>query len=207
MRENQTFGEMMKAALIPLANRDPRDIAMKTCFSYDEADACFRFSSLGTDFCLSWPGCVFTPDAQPWHALVILHYMNRARQALPANRLIPFGAQPGGMVRGGGFDRECEGIIRTRLGTMEPDALQAACEALGGRSLPSNADLCAVFDFLPRYPLTLKLWFADEEMEASGRVFLDAACADLLSVEDSVTVGTLLLEGLLNAKNNPGEKT
>jgi len=193
---NQTFGEMMKAALLPLKARDPADIARKTGFAYDAQAACFRFESLGTAMALSWPDCSCAPQIDPWHQLVMLHYMDRADGAPPSAQLIPFGAQAGGMVRGGGFDRDCEQIIRTRIGLHAPDLIEGACMALGARFIPSNADLCAVFDFLPLYPLTLKIWYADEEMEASGRMFLSARAEHFLGVEDSVTTGMLLLEAL-----------
>mgnify|MGYP005796112937 FL=1 len=44
------------------------------------------------------------------------------------------------------------------------------------------------------YPVTLKIWFADEEFAASGRMFLDGSAEHFLSVEDAVTVGDLILE-------------
>ena len=103
---------------------------------------------------------------------------------------------PDGMVRGGGFDRRAELVIRRQLGLLPPEELRRRCLALGAELLPSNADLCARFPFLPRYPLWLRLWFGDEEFPASGRLFLDESAAHYLTVEDAVTVGGLLLERL-----------
>ena len=48
----------------------------------------------------------------------------------------------------------------------------------------------------PLYPMTLKLWFADEEMPGSGRLLLDKSASHYLSVEDAVTAGELLLQKL-----------
>ena len=61
-----------------------------------------------------------------------------------------------------------------------------------------NADLCVKFQYLPRYPVWLKIWFSDEEFPASGRMLLDKNSEHYLSIEDAVTVGTLLLDALLN---------
>lgn len=193
---NQTFGEMMKAALLPLQGRDPDEIARRTGFYYDADAARFRFCSLGREISIRWPDCTFDPEIDPWHQLVILHYMDGAQDAPASDQLMPFGAQPGGMVRGGGFERECEEIIRSRIGKCPDACIESACAALGARRIAGNADLCAVFDFLPRYPLTLKIWYADEEMDASGRMFLAAGAERFLGVEDSVTAGTLLLNAL-----------
>ena len=82
------------------------------------------------------------------------------------------------------------------LHRREVEELRRRCLALGAELLPSNADLCARFPFLPRYPLWLRLWFGDEEFPASGRLFLDESAAHYLTVEDAVTVGGLLLERL-----------
>lgn len=102
-----------------------------------------------------------------------------------------------GMVRGGGFDRDAEKAIQTKLGKLPPEELERRCLALGAKILPSNADLCAQFSFAPNYPVWLKLWFADEEFPASGRLLLDAAAEHSLSIEDAVTVGGLILNRLV----------
>lgn len=64
----------------------------------------------------------------------------------------------------------------------------------------SNADLCAVLPFLPQYPVTWKLGLAEEvdEIDGSGRLFLDSSADHYLSVEDAVTAGTLILDRLQN---------
>ena len=56
-----------------------------------------------------------------------------------------------------------------------------------------------VFPVLPRYPVTLKIWFADEEFPVSGKIFLQDHADHYLSVEDAVTVGEILLQKLSEA--------
>jgi len=67
--------------------------------------------------------------------------------------------------------------------------------------VPSNADLCARFDFAPHYPLWLKVWFADEEFPASGRLLLDESAPHHLTIEDAVTLGSLVLDRLTGAQH------
>ena len=55
------------------------------------------------------------------------------------------------------------------------------------------------FPVLPRYPVTLKIWFADEEFPVSGKIFLQDHADHYLSVEDAVTVGEILLQKLSEA--------
>ena len=40
------------------------------------------------------------------------------------------------------------------------------------------------------------LWFADEEIPGSGRLFLDRSASHYLTVEDTVTAGSVLMEAL-----------
>ena len=47
--------------------------------------------------------------------------------------------------------------------------------------------------FLPRIPLVLKVWFADEEFEASGKLLLTTSADHYLAIEDAVTVGEIIL--------------
>lgn len=44
--------------------------------------------------------------------------------------------------------------------------------------------------------MTFNIWFADEELEGSGRMLLNANAEHYLSVEDAVTAGELILEEL-----------
>ena len=44
-----------------------------------------------------------------------------------------------------------------------------------------------------------KIWFADEEFPASGKIFLQDHADHYLSVEDAVTVGEILLQKLSEA--------
>lgn len=139
-----------------------------------------------------------TPEIQQWHHMVILHYMEMADGTPLSARQITFGELSGGLARGGNFDRKCEGIISQKLGDKRPEIVQKTCEALSAQIIPSNADLCAVFPFLPMYPVTLKIWFADDELCGTGRLLLNASAAHYLSTEDAMTVGELALNTLVD---------
>lgn len=93
-------------------------------------------------------------------------------------------------MRGSGLDRNAELIVRRDLGVLPPEELTQRCKALGAELLPTNADFCARFDFAPRYPMWLKIWFADEEFPASGRLLLDESAPHYLTIEDAVTAAS-----------------
>lgn len=195
-KENRTFSEMMKPARAWLSGRCPEDIARKSGIEYDGEAARFRLMSLGHDVEVSWPELEVRPELGAWYPLVILHYMNMADGAPVSGKLIQFAALKDGMVRGGGFDWQSERALAQLFADCSEEEICRRCQKLGGRPVKSNADLCFEFPFLPNYPVTLKIWLADDEFPLSARLFLDASADHYLTVEDAVTVGSLLLEEL-----------
>ncbi len=192
------FAEMLAAAKSRLTDRSPAEIAEKAHVFFDSERQVFQLSSLGEDITIRYPSYDMKQRLDPWHHLIVLHYLDMADGTPPDQRMISFGELRGGLVRGGGFDRACEQAMTFYFAKKPLDNLRSVCAALGASIAASNADLCAVFPFLPRYPVTLKLWLAEEEdeIDGSGRLFLNSSADHYLSIEDAVTVGTLLLDKL-----------
>ena len=82
-----------------------------------------------------------------------------------------------------------------------PEELARRCLSMGAELLPSNADFCAHFSFLPRCSLWLKVWFADDELPPSGRLLIDESAPHYLTIEDAVTAGSLILDALTGAQH------
>lgn len=192
--KDQLFSNMHQAALQRLQGRSPEEVARRANADFD--GTAFHLKTLGQAISISYPGYQVTPRLRPWHLLTLLHYLATADGTPLSGQPITFAQHAGGMVRGGGFDRDAEGLIATRLGLLSETELLHRIHRLGGERLPSNADLCAGFFYLPNYPVYLKLWFGDDEFPASGRLLLDASAPHYLSIEDAVTVGSLILESL-----------
>lgn len=195
MSNNQLFSNMLQAALAWLKDSSPEDISHRTGIPFD--GSVFYLDSLGISVKISYPEYRITPQLNQWHTLLLLHYLSTADGFPLSGRHILFAQYKNGMVRGGGFDRNVERIIAQRLGVCSPQELERRCTALGAVLRTSNADLCAEFSLAPYYPVWLKIWFADDEFPASGRMLLDASAEHYLSIEDAVTMGELILEKLL----------
>ena len=189
---NRQYDSMLSVARERLARHDPADIARRAAVAFDGRQ--FIMTSLGQTVTVSYPEFQVSPALDMWYTLPLLHYLDLADGTALSGRMMAFAQYPDGMVRGGGFDRRVETVIGRQLGKLTAAELRRWCLALGGELVDSNADVCARFSFLPRYPLWLRLWLADEEFPASGRLFLDECAAHYLTVEDAVTVGDLLLE-------------
>lgn len=192
-KRDQLFTNMHRAALERLRSRTPEQIVRCANVTFD---GCFHFTTLGQKISASHPDYTITPSLEQWHILTILHYLAFADGTPCSGKQITFAQYKDGMVRGGGFDRDAEKIIREKIGKLPVPELKKRCLALGAQIISSKADFCAQFNFLPNYPVRLNLWFADEEFPASGRLLLDASAEHYLSIEDAVTVGMLILNSL-----------
>ena len=198
IKENRAFLEMLAAAKSRLAGRSPVEIAEKAHVVLDAEHQEFRLFSLGEEVIVHYPSYDIEQKLDEWHHLVILHYLEMADGTPLGQRMISFGELRDGLVRGGGFDRTCEQTMARYFAKKPLENLQAVCTALGASIEASNADLCAVLPFLPQYLVTWKLWLAEEEdeIDGSGRLFLNSSADHYLSVEDAVTVGALILDKL-----------
>ena len=176
-------------------------MSVRTGMPFDRQRQVFSLFSLGKDIEIDYCDWNIRPVLDEWHQLLILHYLDLADGTPLSQQLIAFGDLPSGMVRGGGFDRQSERDLGLRLGHAPQAQVERACRTLGGVLTPSNADVCAVFSLFPNYPIMLKLWFADEEIPGSGRLFLDRSASHYLTVEDAVTAGSLLMEALFQKLN------
>ena len=197
--ENRQFEAMLAVAQERLAQHTPEDIAEKSGAQY--ADGSFSLKTLGQTVTVRLSDCTIQPPLSKWHALTLLHYLDLADGAPLTGRTIIFSQYKDGLVRGGGLDRNAELIVRRDLGILPPEELERRCRLLGAEILPSNADFYARFDFAPRYPVWLKVWFADEEFPASGRLLLDESAPHYLTIEDAVTAGSLILDQLTGAQH------
>lgn len=197
--ENRQFARMMQTAQERLLRHVPEEISEKAGVRYE--NGVFWVRTLGRRVEIQWPAGKITPPVSKWHALTLLHYLDLADGTPLSGRTITFSQYKDGLVRGGGLDRNTELIVRRDLGVLPREELARRCETLGAELLPSNADFCARFDFAPRYPVWLKVWFADEEFPASGRLLVDESAPNYLTIEDAVTVGSLILDCLTGAQH------
>ena len=197
--EHRQFELMLEAARSRLLRHVPEEISEKAGVRYE--NGVFWVRTLGRRVEIQWPAGKITPPVSNWHTLTLLHYLDLADGTPLTGRTITFSQYKDGLVRGGGLDRNTELIVRRDLGVLPREELARRCEALGAELLPSNADFCARFDFAPRYPVWLKVWFADEEFPASGRLLVDESAPSYLTIEDAVTVGALILDELTGAQH------
>lgn len=198
-KSSRMFEEMLRAAWARVTRHRGEDIAAGSGALFDREKNAFTLTSLNRDIEISAAQAAFSPELEGWHKLVILHYLDLADGAAVSSELMPFGSLKDGLIRGTKFDHDTERALADLFSDKTPDQIARACAHLGAEFTDGQADLCAVFHVLPRYPVWLKVWFADDEFETSGNLFVSRSANHYLTVEDAVTVGSLLLSELARA--------
>lgn len=195
-QNNRAFYEMRMSAVERLQNHKPEEIAHKSGAVFHSENALLTIRSLNQTIEISVPEYVFKPQVEEWHQLVILHYLELADGTETSPEQVSFGGLKDGLIRGTKFDRYMEKELQAFLTGKKPAQLFEICKSLGAEIAEDKSDLCAVFPFLPRYPVWLKIWFADEEFDASGKVLLSKSADHYLTIEDAVAVGEIILSRL-----------
>ena len=166
--ENRAFREMLQVAVKRLQNRSGEDIAEKSGAVFHSSRNMLEVQSFHEVIEIQLPEFYINSDMDEWHYLTLLHYLDMADGTEDSQKLITFGNLKDGLIRGTRFDRTAEQKLEKLLQDKDPEKIQKACTSLGAEFTETKADLCAVFPVFPRYSVTLKIWFADEEFPISG---------------------------------------
>ena len=153
--DGRMFREMLRPAKERLMKKEPKDIAARADVEYDAETSEFRLKSLGKDVRMSWPDAEMLPVLEGWHHLVLLHYLYLADGASLDALWMPLGQMKDGMIRGAGFDRQSARELGTLLRDCTEEKMTEVFSALGGQMADSNADICVILPFLPRFPVML----------------------------------------------------
>lgn len=192
-RKNSAFQEMLTAAKGWLSGRSPEELAGLAGAEWKPEEKILSLQSLNQRLEVSTEDWSVRPQPEEWHHLILLHYFSIADGTQLSDEMITFGNLKDGLIRGTKFDRTADLALARFLKDREPEQIKAVCRSLGAGFQDSNADLCAVFPFLPRYPVAVKIWFADEEFPASGKMLVSASADHYLTIEDAVTAGEVML--------------
>ena len=196
LKENRAYQEMLQAAISRLRGRSGADIAEKSGAVFRNQKNTLEIKSFHDKIEVKLSDFATDPLMEDWHHLLLLHYLDLADGTEESQRMITFGNLKDGLIRGTKFDHAAEKELEKILKDKDPERITEACKSLDAELTESNADLCASFRIFPKYLIILKIWFADDEFPASGKLFLQDNADHYLSVEDVVTAGEILIKKL-----------
>ena len=163
----------------------------------------FALPFLGTNVHISYPEFDFTSQAQlPPHVKALLvYYLARCDGSRPSGEWTSFADLPDGRFYAAAFQGYTGDALVRRL-AENPDGVSAAIAALGGRSLATselatNADAAWVVPALPRVPVALVWWNADDEFPARAELLFDRTSRNHLPIDGCAVVGSWMTSMLV----------
>jgi hypothetical protein len=133
--------------------------------------------------------------ARPDKGLIILHYLIGAMSMEPTGNLVSFRELQGGEV----YWLAYEGRSITRLQDFfgeRPEALNEAVQGLQHKRA-SMGDSGFIIQALPKVPVTVAVWGADDELPASANVLWDETVKFYLHTEDVAVLGGIVAAELI----------
>lgn len=175
--------ELVRQAIAPLAEANPRALAARAGASYD--DGKFRLPFLNRQLAVAFPEGGVTDDrgrdVPDQLRLIVLHYLLNAKGVAPADMWVAFRDLPGANRFGTPFpDLE----ILANLFGRDADGFGRACLAMGGMRMDRTGDVAFRFAILPKIIVACILYLADEEFPATLNLVFDARCHLHLSLDD-----------------------
>lgn len=187
------------------ASIDPLDAARRSGTTFvpaGDGSGHFEFIFAGRDATVSWPALgpalVGAPPLPSHVAALLVYYLGRARDVEPAGEWISFGELPDGSVYVQAFLGYTGTALARRFGE-EPDALARAAALLGGEVLSGLGDRAWRFLALPKVPVALLWWDADDEFPARAELLLDPTASSHLLTDGCAVLGSWLTQALIRS--------
>ena len=197
----RAFNEMYMIALKRLENRSPEEIAKNAGVEFCKEDSTFKIKSLDKVVELAYPSYKSKDKLDDWYILILLHYLDLADGTPLYHQAVHFGELMDGLIRGSRFDKTVEREFASFLSDKKDEDIINLCKSLDGEIIKSKFDLSVVFYLFPNYPVTLNIWFADDEFGAVGSMLVDKSADNYLTIEDDVVAGEFMLRYIFERYN------
>ncbi|MDA8229675.1 MAG: DUF3786 domain-containing protein [Desulfitobacterium hafniense] len=167
---------------------------------YTAVEQGIKINFLGQEFIVNHPEGRFTPlpdisgELPVFSQILILHYLVNSSQADESGDLVSYKELPGGNIYINPFTQRAVNPF-VRIFGHKPDALRGVAQLLGAE-VTSLGDFSIRIRVFPRIPVTLVLWFGDDEFPPSGNILFDSSAPFILPTEDYAVLASLLVATL-----------
>jgi hypothetical protein len=136
-----------------------------------------------------------TEPARPDKSLIVLHYLIGAMSIEPTGTLVSFRELQGGDVYWKAYEGRSIDRLQDSFGER-PEALHQAVKGMEHKKAPMG-DVGYVITALPKVPVTVAVWGADDELPASANVLWDETVKYYLHTEDVAVLGGIVASELI----------
>jgi hypothetical protein len=197
--------DALRAARELAAGIDPAAAAARCGVSFDSAGGGARFSVpfLGDEVLIGYPELEFDPNCglPPHVRALLVYYLATSDGSAPLGNWRAFADLPNGLF----YSRAFQGYTGDALVRGVGDRAQWLPEAvasLGGQALApdelaTNADSAWVLPGLPRVPVVIVWWDADDEFPARAELLFDVTASSHLPIDGCAVLGSWLTSRLV----------
>lgn len=195
------MADALAAARATAAGLDPVGAASRVGAEWDDVALEFRLPCFGRVVSVTYPAYEVSigDEAAPTHiAALVVYHLALSDGSLPTGTWISFADLPDGSFYVSAFRGYTGGPI-VRCFSPDGRRLRHAVARLGGATLPGLADRAWRIPALPRMPLALLWWDADEEFEARAELLFASNAPHHLNTEGCAILGSWLTSLLVSA--------
>ncbi len=155
-------------------------------------DGTIVIKCLGRDFEVDRAGNVLSEcHTHAWFSLPLLDYVLHSRGEAPSGRWVPFRELPNGRTWQPLFERRCERPLK-RIADVQSDLFADLVKMFSGTAAKAafDSNISVVLHPLPKVPLLICYWNAEEDIESKLHLFFDDTAEQNLSIDSLFTLGT-----------------
>jgi hypothetical protein len=186
--------DALRVARQAAAGLDPIAAATRVGAAWDEARREFALPFFGSPTTVMYPEYEVTVGGRPVPphiAALVVYHLAQSDGTPPAGTWISFADLPDGSFYVTAF-RGYTGAAIARRFAAAPDAVARAVARVKGTVLVGLADRAWRVPALPRLPIALLWWDADDEFEARAELLFDASAAHHINTEGCAILGSWL---------------
>lgn len=202
----EIYKRAFQESLENFRKKDPMEMAGSNGGRYSSEDSEIIVKSLGQTLRIRYPeGEIFFQDGihKPlwsWR-LTVLNALSRADGSEREGKLISYRELENGNVFYSAFNREAI-LPLNQLVNNDLKRLEQSSRFLGAVTERKDGCFSAVFNYLPHFPVYLRIWEGDDEVPGSANILFDAGANRYMHTEDIAVAGELVSKFLIKAIHN-----
>ncbi|MDZ4063826.1 MAG: DUF3786 domain-containing protein [Coriobacteriia bacterium] len=187
-------GDALRVAREKAVGLVPAAAAARIGAVWDEGTSRFRLPFLSSRASVTHPAfevSIGERPAPPHIAALILYHLALSDGARPTGTWISFADLPDASFYVTAFRGYTSAQIIRRF-APDGERMDEAVERIGGKDLPGLADRAWLIPALPRVPVALLWWDADDEFDARAELLFDSTASHHLTTDGCAVLGSWL---------------
>lgn len=193
------YANAYQVAVSKFNSRTPAQIADTTGAVFNEHDQLFYLTSFGQQLAISYP------DGQIWFKgtdkkpvfswrLIVINYLGRSSGKKITGKPISYRDLAGGNVYYPALQRDVIRPFTDFIQHQQLEMLKRASQIFGGSEAEGKGDLTVKINSFPNFPITINIWWPDEELQGSVNVLFDETANEYLHTEDVAVLVELAMK-------------